>query len=145
MLGPVSAGLQVAGQLIQGAGYLAQGRFAKKVGARNAVMKQRDAAAQETRVRDTVRRQIGDQLAAQGGSGFQLGAGSALDLIRESQVAGMLDALTLRRQGQVEADAEILQGNIQNMTARNNAIASFFGAASAATGAKADYAGQGRR
>lgn len=114
-MGPVGAAAGLVGTGIKVAGSLAQGSYNNKVAQRNALMEQRDAAAQAGRIRDDVRRHIGGQITAQGASGFQTGTGSALDAIMESQVEGMLDVLTVRQKGASAADAYRAQGRLAKM------------------------------
>lgn len=93
-------------------GSLQQGNYNKKVADRNALMEERDAAAQASRIRDDVRRHIGGQIVQQGSSGFQTGTGSALDAIMESQIEGMLDILTVRAKGASAAAGYRAQGKM---------------------------------
>lgn len=119
----VGSAAALGGTGIKAVGSLMTGNYNAKVAKRNALMEERDAAAQAGRIRDDVRRHIGEQQAAQGGSGFQTGTGSALDAIMESQVEGMLDVLTVRQKGATAAQAYRAQGRLAKMQGRFGAAA----------------------
>ena len=139
--GAASGVISAIGGLVEGTGYLAQGRYNSRVAERNALYAERDAAAAAERAREESRAGIGGQAAAQAGSGFETGTGTALDALRESQVAGMLDTLTLRRKGRAEADAIRQQGQLARMEARGRATKAYFGAAASLANTGANYAG----
>lgn len=137
------AGLNILGGIVEGQASENAGAYNQSVANRNALDSERDAATKEADIREQVRQRIGQQLVAQGGSGFEVGQGSALDAIKESQINGMLDALRVRRQGSVEAANYRQQGVIAKMTGDNQAKRSYFGAASALVGGIRDYAKAG--
>lgn len=130
----------VAGPIVKGIGGYQQGRYNKAVENRNALMAERDASAEALRVQQDVRQHIGGQVASQGASGFQLGAGSFTDALMESQVSGMLDVMNIRRRGKTSADASRAQGKLAGMKGNMALVEGAFGAASALGNMKSDYA-----
>ena len=138
-----STGLKVIGAISEAQAAENAGAYNQAVANRNALNSERDAAAKEADIREQVRRRVGDQLVAQGGSGFEIGQGSALDALRESQINGMLDALRVRRQGAAEADAYRAQGVLAKMTGNAQAKRAYFGAAGALVDGIRDYAKSG--
>lgn len=135
--------MQAVGKLAEGTAYLDQGKANRRIAERNALYAQRDATAEESRVRAEARAAIGGQLAAQGAGGFQMGTGSALELLKESQTNAMLDVLTARRKGRTEGDALRYQGAMAQAEGQARATASYFGAAKSITDMAKDYAGAG--
>lgn len=138
---PIALGLKVAGGIQQGNAAMAAGRANKRIADANARGLDAEGVARVAASRDQVRQYIGKQLASQGASGFQMGTGSPADLIRESQINGMLEVLNIRQQYQSAADAERFRGRVALMTGRNQQIGAYFGAAGALAGGAADYAG----
>lgn len=120
-----------------------EGNFNQAIANRNAVEAERDGSAEVDRVRYAMRQQIGQQLVAQGGSGLEMGTGSAADAIAESQVNGVLDAMTLRRKAKAQGDAYRMQGAYAKMEAGDKSRGAYFGAAAATIKAAADYAAAG--
>ena len=142
-LGIAALGTKVIGQVAEGESYHEQGKYNRAVANRNALDSQRDAAAQIDIARTQARKAIGDQLVAQGGSGFEMGTGTAVDALAESQVNSMLDAMTIRRQGDTRAAAYRSQGQLAYMEGQSKATASYFGAAKSLADSAANYAAQG--
>lgn len=136
-------GLKVIGGIVEGKAAEAAGAYNQAVAERSAVEAERAGAAKEADIREQVRRSVGAQIAQQGASGFQIGQGSALDALAESQVNGMLDALRVRREAAGQAQSARSQGVIAKMTADQQAKRAYFGAASAITDAIKDYAKAG--
>lgn len=132
--------LQVAGSLVQGvAGYQA-GRFNKKVEEVNATNEERDGAAKVARIREAARMAMGRQVGAQAESGFEVGTGTNLDSLRESQINAELDVLNLRREAAGAAAARRAQGEIAAAQGRQALVGGLFGAAGAVANHRADYA-----
>lgn len=118
---------QAAGQVIGGIGQFEAGKFNRKearIAANNTLQDEND---QEARVRENARAAIGEQLAQQGGSGTQMGTGSNLDAIMQSQVNATLDALTLRRQAAARARSQRVQGDIAYARGQNALVGGFLG------------------
>ena len=132
--------LGVLGPLAQGVGGYRAGNFnaaAREVDATNA---ERDGAAEEAQIRDSARMAIGQQLAAQGANGFQMGTGSALDALTQSQINATLDALTARRAAAAKATTLRVSGAIEKAKGRNALLEGLTGAASALAGYSSDWA-----
>lgn len=122
--------IQIAGTVVKGvAGYEA-GKYNKKVAYTEALNAERDGAAEEARIREGARMAMGEQIAAQGSNGFQIGTGSALDALHQSAVNATLDALTARRQAQAKARSARSQGDIAKAQGNNALIQSLIGAGS---------------
>lgn len=122
--------MKAVGQIFQGTAYLEQGKFSQRIAERNALMTERDGSVQEGEARDASRKGVGAQLVAQGGSGFEMGTGTALDALLESQTNGIMDALTIRRAAASKAASTRFGGTLQKMEADGRAMGEFFGAAS---------------
>lgn len=136
----IAGGLKALGSIAEGNAKRAAGDAQNRMAQFEAQGIERDSAAQAAGVRDEVRRTIGTQLAAQGESGFQMGAGSAVDALMSSQVEGMLDQMNLRARGQAQADARRYQGRVARMEGVAGQRAGFYGAAASLAGSAADYA-----
>lgn len=133
--------MQALGQVMEGTSYLAQGKYNSAIAARNAKMQIDDGVAQEAQLRTDVRQTIGQQLVSQAGSGFQMGTGSHADALMESQVNGMMDALTLRRKAALAAESTIQQGKLSQMESSSRATSAYFGAAQSLANTAAKFAG----
>lgn len=123
--------ISAAGALFQGVAGLRAGRYNRDALNTAAVNTERDAAAEAGVVRDNVRQQIGQQLVEQGGSGFEIGTGSALDALFESQVNGMLDVLNVQRKGAATAAGYRERARLAEAEGRSAFTSSLFGAAAA--------------
>lgn len=132
--------MQAAGNVVQGvAGYEA-GKYNRDLNNTMAIEEGRAGAAREAEIREAARMAIGDQLAGQGGSGFQMGSGSAVDALAMSQVNAALDALAARRDATGRARARTIEGK-QAMAAGENALTvGMIGAASNVASMKSDWA-----
>jgi hypothetical protein len=89
--------LAVGGSLVKGLGTNAAAKANARAADQNAVAELNNGVAEEARIRDGARQAMGEQIGAQGASGFQLGTGSALDALAESQINSTIDALSARR------------------------------------------------
>lgn len=117
----MEAAVSAAGSVIQGVASYETGKYNRALANTMAVEEERAGAAREAEIREAARMAIGEQLAGQGGSGFQLGAGSALDALALSQVNAALDALTARREAAGRARARRVEG-AQAQAAGENAL-----------------------
>lgn len=133
--------MQAVGKVIEGSSYLQQGKYNQAIAERNALATENDAAAQVEVSREQLRKAMGDQIVQQGASGMEIGTGSAVDQLMDSQVNGMLDAMTIRRQGRTQGEAYRQQGQLARMQSQTQATASYFGAAKEIFEKKASYAG----
>lgn len=132
--------IKAVGSIVNGAASYEAGKYNKKVAEQNAISAEREGAANVARIREAARQAMGNQVAAQGANGFQMGTGSALDSLTESQINATLDALNARREAQGRAIGYRVQG-AQAMAAGKNAYtAGLFNAASTVLDYKTDWA-----
>lgn len=122
--------LQAAGNVINGVGSYEAGKANRKVANMNALDAEREGVQDEARIREAARAAMGEQVAAQGSNGFQIGSGSALDALRQSQINATLDALAARRQAAARARAIRYQGAQAYAQGRNALTVGMIGAAS---------------
>jgi hypothetical protein len=132
--------LLAAGALVKGiAGYQA-GQANKKIAGMNARTSLEEGNAQAIRIRDLARVQLGKQIGAQAESGFEVGTGSAIDSLVESQTNSELDAMDALRQSQSRANAYKFQGAQAAQEGKFALISGFVGAASSVASGAQDYA-----
>ena len=122
--------VQAFGNLVSGVAGYETGKANKKIAEINAVDAEREGAAEEERIRWAARAAMGQQIAAQGSNGFQIGTGSALDAIGESQINATLDALNARRRAAAQARSLRTGGAFAMSAGKNAMTAGLFGAAS---------------
>jgi hypothetical protein len=125
----VSNFIQAGGSIIQGNAAYAAGKFNNQVAQRNAQQTEAEAASEGERVRADARATMGEAIAMQGGSGVQLGTGSALASLRESAINGELDVLTLRRKGTLAANNQRVSGSMALMEGKAARTAGYLSAA----------------
>lgn len=136
----MEAAMQIAGNLIQGvAGYEA-GRYNRDLNNNLALEEERAGAAQEAQVREDARMAIGEQIAGQGGSGFQMGSGAALDALSQSQVNAALDALAVRRDAAGRARVRRVEGAQAYAAGQNQLVQGLLGAGAAYQANRSDWA-----
>lgn len=132
--------LLAAGALVKGvAGYQA-GQANKKIAGMNARTSLEEGNAQAIRIRDLARVQLGRQFGAQAESGFEVGKGSAIDSLVESQTNSELDAMDALRQSQSRANAYQNQGAQAAQEGKFALLSGFVGAASSVASGAQDYA-----
>jgi hypothetical protein len=125
------------GSIQQGLAANASGKYTRKAMKINAANARNDGLETRDRIRTEARRTMGRQLLAQGGSGFQIGTGSALDELRESAIEREIDLATVRRQSEMKAKGFIQQGDLARAQGKSAMIGGFIGgAASFAEGAE---------
>jgi hypothetical protein len=135
----MSAGIQAVGQVVQGIGAYQAGKFNRKVERVNAINEERDGAAEIARIRDAARLALGRQVGAQAESGFEIGSGTALQSLLESQIEAEMDRQNIRRRAASSAANRRAQGELAYAAGVNARTQGFIGAA--ATVAKsAEYA-----
>lgn len=100
------------GSIQQGMAANSAGKYTKKVMKINAKSARGDALEARDRIRTEARRTMGRQIVAQGGSGFAIGTGSALDDLFESAIEREIDIATVRRQGEMKALGFQQQGDL---------------------------------
>lgn len=132
--------LQIAGNVVGGVASYEAGKYNRAASRVQATEAERDGVADEARIRDAARIAIGEQLAGQGANGFQMGGGSALEALTQSQVNATLDALTARRAAAAKARGLRAQGDIAYAQGSNALIQGVLGAASTALQMNDDWA-----
>lgn len=100
------------GTLIKGAAGLEAGKFQRDVAYAQARDELATGSAEELRVRDAARMQMGVQVAGAAESGFSPGTGSALRSLEESAINAELDRLNIRRAAQARAAGLRIQGKM---------------------------------
>lgn len=139
--------VQMAGAILSGGGKLVQGVGALKAGNANskALKKQGRGelglgAAEEARIREAARAQMGDQIGAQFSNGLEGGSGSALDALRESKIQAALDTLEVRRQARIKSDELNQRAKLEKRQGRFALAGAILGAAGDVAGASSDWA-----
>ncbi len=108
----MSAFLKIGGSLIQGAAGMEAGKFNRDVANAQAKDELIVGNAEELRVRDAARMQMGMQITGQAESGFVPGTGSSLRALEESAINAELDRLNIRRAAQGRASGLRTQGKM---------------------------------
>lgn len=143
-LGPAGSVLQGVGAIQQGLAANAAGKYTRKVMKVNARNALNDGLEQQDRVRTEARLAMGRQIVAQGGSGFQVGTGSALDELRESAINREIDLATIRRQSTMKAKGFEQEGRLARAQGKSAMIGGFIsGAASFMDAASSAFGGAG--
>lgn len=137
---PISAGLAVAGAGVQAVGSLKAGNANSKALRKQAREELVVGAAEEARVREAARMQMGEQVAAQFGNGLEGGSGSALDALRESKINAALDTLEIRRQARLRSDELTQKAKQAKTQGRFSAASAILGGASQVAGQATDWA-----
>lgn len=104
--------VQAVGTLIKGAGAMEAGKYNRDVAYAQAKDELIVGNAEELRVRDAARMQMGLQVASQAESGFAPGTGSSLRMLEESAINAELDRLNIRRAAQGRAAGLRSQGKM---------------------------------
>lgn len=136
----IAVAAQAGGSLFKGIAANNAGKFNQKVDQVNATNALREGAAQVQRIRDAGRIALGRQIGAQAESGFEIGTGSALDNLMESQTNAELDAMDAMRQARSQYDAYIMKGQQARREGRNALFSGLIGAAGAVASGVQDYA-----
>ena len=132
--------IAAAGALAQGVGGFMAGNADKAAAYGQAHEEELAAASQVRASREDARSRIGELLAAQNSNGLEGGSGTALDALRESQVNAALDAMELRRQGDLKARSLRTQGDSRQREGRFALLSGVLGAGSQYLGMKHDWA-----
>jgi hypothetical protein len=136
--------MKALGPIQEGLAANAAGKYTRKAMRVNAMNTAGDAAEEGARIRDAARMQMGRQLIAQGGSGFQTGTGSALDALRESAINREVDLATVRRQARIREQGFTQQGDLAAAQGHSAMIGGFIsGAASVMDDAAKAFGGAG--
>jgi hypothetical protein len=100
----VSAALSAVGSIQQANAQSSAAKFNARMGEQNAILAEQQAAEDERLQRLKGRKAIGATRAGYGASGVNL-EGSPQDILEESAAAIELDALKIRHEGQIRANA----------------------------------------
>ncbi|MGN6124817.1 MAG: hypothetical protein ACTHOJ_17875 [Sphingomonas oligoaromativorans] len=128
----VQAAMAAASSVIKGVGGYESGRYNKQADYAAATDAEQQGADQEAQIRANARGIIGQQIAAQGASGFQMGTGSALEALTQSQVNATTDALTARRNAAERARTYRMQGDVAMAQGRNALVQGLIGGGASA-------------
>lgn len=104
--------MKAVGQFAGGISAYDAGKYTRRVMNVNAQNAQNAGLSERDRIRGAARMAMGRQLVAQGGSGFQMGTGSALDALRESAMNRELDLAVSRQRAGMAAAGYQQQGKI---------------------------------
>lgn len=137
----------VAAPIHQGQTDYAAGNYNAQVAEQNAIQSEQQAAEEERRFRIQSKKQLGDMRASYGASGVSM-EGSPSDILGESAATAELDALTIKHQGAVKAQAYKQEAVLQRFYAKQGRLAGYLGAAGvvaskAAQASKASAGGGG--
>lgn len=134
----IAAGASIA----KGVGGLMAGNENRKRAYEAAREKRGAAAAQGRRIREDARRKHGALLADLAGGGLMgaSGGGTAMDLLRESELEAALDVMEARRQGDFEGRALEEEGDAARRRGRFALLEGVLGAGSQFLGMKHDWA-----
>lgn len=105
-------------KMLAGVAGLQSGNYNARVAEGEGRMAVADGAAQIARVRDEARYAAGEAIASQGANGFQIGTGSALDLLRENAMNAELDQLTLRTRAENVKRSKQAEAQLSRATGR---------------------------
>ncbi len=144
-MGAIGMGAQALGTFAQGyAGYRA-GLFNARVADANAKASLMDGATASAASDAKYRAAIGEQLAAQGAGGFQMGTGSNLDAVMASRVNQTYAAMSIQRQAAARAVGFENQSAMSRFSARQSLFQGISGAASGLMKNMGDYALSGQQ
>lgn len=132
--------VQAVGHIIQGVGGYVAGQQNKRALYQQAGEEEQAGVAAETRIRETARAEIGQQVAAQFSNGMMGGTGSALDSLTQSQINAALDALNVRRDTAAKAKALRQQGKMASTAGKFALAAGLFQAGSSVANNSSDWA-----
>lgn len=132
--------IAAAGSIAQGVGGLMAGNADRRAAYGQAHEEELASQAQVRAAREEARSRIGELLAGQWSNGMEGGSGTALDALRESQINAALDAMALRREGDLKARALRAKGDARRTEGRFALVSGFLGAASSVANMKHDWA-----
>lgn len=158
----ISIGVAIAGAAVSAVGSIEQGqaqaqqaKYQAAVARNNQTIAQQNAqdaldrgAEQEQEQRKKTQFLIGQQRASLAAQGADLSSGTSLDLVSDIAGTGELDALTIRRNAQLEARQYQVQGmnyqadsQLQLLGGQNDLTSSYFDAGSSLLGGASKSAG----
>lgn len=104
--------MKAVGMFAQGIAAYDSGKYTRGVMQTNAQNAQNSGVMERDRVREAARMAMGQQLVAQGGSGFDTGTGSALEALHQSAINRELDLALSRTSASGKAESFKQQGDI---------------------------------
>jgi hypothetical protein len=104
--------MKAIGMFAQGISAYDAGKYTRSVMATNSQNAQNDGVAERDRIRFAARMTMGQQLVGQGGSGFDVNSGSALDALKESTIGRELDFAVSRRKASMAAAGYKQEGDL---------------------------------
>ena len=117
--------LAIGGGILKGFSQIGAGINAQKTANYNAAVNEaqgvqatQTAAETETRQRNQFRYFQGSQIAAEGSNGFEVGSGSALDVMTDSAISAERDALDIRYRGASQTQALNTEAGFQRRQGR---------------------------
>lgn len=132
--------ISAGGQIFKGIAANKAGKFNQQIDEANALSSLREGSEQATRIRNVGRVNLGQQIGAQGESGFEVGTGTAIDSLIESQTNSELDAMDAMYQARSRYNSYMLQGQQARTEGHNALISGFIGAAGSVASGFQDYA-----
>lgn len=114
-------------KLLAGVSGLQSGIYNARAAERDAIGAQQDGAAAEADVRDQARYAAGEAIASQGANGFQLGTGSALDVLRENALNAEMDRMRIRTRAENQRRAKIGEAGLARAQGRAALAAGILG------------------
>lgn len=132
--------LMAGSKIVSGIAANKAGQANKRAADAQALEEEAAAAAQELQIRDTARKAIGQQAAAQASNGFSGDSGSALDALAESQINMLVDVMRVRRDAAGKARSLRAEGAMAATQGKFGLIEGLLGAGSAAMSARNDWA-----
>lgn len=136
---PVAAvALQVGSKVLGGVQQNNAARAAAAVDEENGRLTLLDGEQQGLQTRRDERQQTGDMIAMQGGSGIEIGSGTAGDLIAESAYQRELEILNIRTKATRQADNFYQEAKAKRKAGKAALINGLFGAAASVISAVGD-------
>lgn len=135
---PVALAMMAASQVIGGIQKNSAARAAATVDDQNAQLSLLDGEQQALQTRRDERQQAGDMIAQQGGSGIEIGSGTAGDLIAESAYQRELEILNIRTKATRQANNLYQDAADKRAAGKAAIINGVFGAAASAISGAGD-------
>lgn len=139
---PISMAAQAFSTMVKGIDAQRADSFNQKIAEENATLANQAGASQMAASDAAYRGREGQQIAAIGGSGLEMGTGSALQAVAQSRVMQTLSAMQISRDAQVKAMAYNEQAEMDKFKATNDLLMGGTQAASGMLNTQADYANQ---
>lgn len=138
-LGIIGSVISAVGAVSQASAAAKAADYNAKVAEKNAAIAKQNALADEQAKRRETQSILGRSRAAIGASGLAV-VGTPLDVLSETAALGELDALTIRYNGENNAQSYKQDAELERMRGRSAKTRGFFGAASHLIGGLSDAA-----